>query len=332
MSVTMLPDHSGYMDEKGSFYFPVTTVIGITPRAVNFSELPYQDKVQKARERGTMLHGEIENCIKTGDTGLFPTTEWFALNLLPKYTDWESEQIVFSDEQYSPYAGTIDAICRDGENHILMDFKFGGHETVDYQLSLYKRAYCKNRNVSPDKVKLFCIDFHDEDNIRVLPIRTIEDSWLDALLYCFETGEKYAEPHLALAAMPESTLMDMESVEIQILQIEDTLKELTALKDTYRKDLYKAMTDHGMSSFEFGSIKATVVPLGKKTEFDLEGFKKAHPEIDLSQFEKTVIEVDQKALQKAYPKEYLGCTFEKQSKAGYLRVTIKDSTEGSDEA
>ena len=311
-------DHS-YTSEYGKEYVPVTKVISITPRAVDFRSLPFQDRVKKAAERGSMLHAEIQQFIDNGDIGLFPSTEWFSLNLFPKYTAWESEQIVASDEEYTSYAGTIDAICRDGEDYLLFDFKFGGHETVDYQLSLYKRALCKMRNIEPDKVKLFCVDFHDEENVKVIPVRTIDSQWLDNLLYCYENGEPYTEPHQELA--------NMESIESQIVSLERTLSELAELKDKYRKELYQAMRENGIKKFEFGSICASLVGPSMKTEFDLEKFKAENPDINWKDYEVIKVDTDTKKLQKDFPKEFLACTCEKQARAGYLKITISDSTE-----
>lgn len=321
-------DHT-YTNEYGISFIPVTKVISITPRAINFKALPYQDKVKKAAERGTLLHAEIENFIDNGDIGLFPSTEWFSLNLYPKYVDWESEVIVHSYEANTSYAGTIDAIARDGEDYLLFDFKFGGHETVDYQLSLYKRALCKMRDISPDKVKLFCVDMHDESNYKVIPVRTIDSAWLDNLLYCYENGELYTEPHQELETIEEDVLFAMESIETEIVSLEKTLSNLTTLKEKYRKDLYEAMIKFGLPSFDFGSIHATVVKPSIKTEFNLEDFKAKNPDVDINKYSKEVVttETDIKALQKDFPKEYLKSTSERQTRSGYLKVTISDMTE-----
>ena len=99
MNIYFDPTDHTYTSEYGKEYTPVTKICGITPRAVNFRALPNQGRIQKAASRGTLLHEELQKFVETGDKGLFPTTDWFAQNLFPKFKNWESEVVVYSDEE-----------------------------------------------------------------------------------------------------------------------------------------------------------------------------------------------------------------------------------------
>lgn len=296
-------DHS-YTSEYGKEYTPVTKICGITPRATNFKALPYQDKIKKAARRGTTLHAELQHFVDTGDIGLFPTTEWFAENVHPNYRDWEAEVIVYSDEDegMESFAGQIDLICQDDKNYHLWDFKTGGHETVDYQLSLYKRAFCKNRGIKADRVILHCIDAKNEDKIKVLDIRTIDKSWLDNLLHCYTSGESYKEPVVELKGIEPTTLEKLEAIESYYLTLKAEMDNLDEQKKALEADLYKAMEEFDRETFDFGSIHATRVKPTTADTFDSKSFSKDHPE-----------------LYKAYIKT--------SSRKGYLKITTRDMTE-----
>lgn len=305
MNIYFDPTDHTYTSEYGKEYTPVTKICGITPRAVNFKALPYQDRIQKAASRGTVLHAELQNFVDSGDIGLFPTTEWFAKNVHPNFKNWESEVVIYSDEDEDKesYAGQIDLICQDDNGHYhLWDFKTGGHETVDYQLSLYKRGFCKNRTIDPEIVQLHCIDAKNEDKIKVLDIRTIAKEWLDALLCCYSAGEPYREPAVELKGMPVTALEKLEAIESYYLSLKAELDELDNQKKALESDLYKAMEEFGRETFDFGSIHATRVKPTTADTFDSKSFSKDHPE-----------------LYKAYIKST--------SRKGYLKMTVRDLTE-----
>lgn len=293
-------DHS-YVTEYGQILCPVTTLIKLTPRAIDFASLPKTKAIENARERGTMIHEEFEDFLKNGTRGITKSFEWFAQCLYPLFTNWESEVIVYSDDEATPYAGTIDLICKNNDRWVLIDLKTGGHETVDYQLSLYKRAFCKNRGIDPDLVDLACIDAKDEDDIGFFRVRTISAKWLDNLLFCYANDIPYIEPLPTLKGFDENQLANLTTIEAYISEIEAMEKKYKAMRDKYREQLYQAMDDALVDNFEFGSIRVTRVKPSVSTSFDTELFKKENAE-----------------LYKKYLRE--------NRKKGYLKVTVRDVT------
>lgn len=293
-------DHS-YTSEYGQEFKPVTKIIEITPRAVDFQSLPNKEAIRASANRGKMIHAELEAFIKRGEVGITKTLEWFIRCLYPMFTDWESEVIVYSDKEDTPYAGTIDLICRNKDKWLIIDLKTGGHETVDYQTSLYKRALCKMRGIDPELVEQACIDARDEDSIDFFRVRTIAESWLDNLLTCYANDMPYSEPLPTLKGFNEKQIQNLMSVESYIAAIETDLKKLTAERDAYREQLLTAMENALVDTFECGSIKVTRVKESTSRTFDSKAFKADHADL----YEQYVKDVRKK---------------------GFLKVTIRDVT------
>jgi regulator of replication initiation timing len=102
---------------------------------------------------------------------------------------------------------------------------------------------------------------------------------------------------------PENNCLDRvvieeEKTELQVMQevLPDKLQEVTDLMIQMKKAeaqitkikeaLLKAMEDNGIKKFENEKLTFTyVAPTTRKT-FDKKAFEKAHPEIDLDQFDK----------------------------------------------
>ena len=298
-------DHS-YTSEYGQIFVPVTSVISITPRAVDFSKLPRQDAIKKASLRGSMIHQEIEDFIKLGVDGISKTFLWFKQTLFPLFEQWECEVMVYSENEKTPYAGHIDLVCynRTDGRWLIIDLKTGGHATVDYQTSLYKRALCKMRGIDPELVDLACIDASDEDKISFFKVRTIPASWLDELLDCYASGLPYIEPLPALTGVDRTVLANLSEVESYITLVEADLDRLKTEQASYKSQIYKAMESALVDSFEFGLLKITRVKPSTQTGFDKEQFKKDDPKA----YEKYVTTIP---------------------KAGYLKITVRDITKES---
>ena len=314
MRPQFFPKDHLYIDAAGKEYVAVTRICQITPRSVDFSALPFKDRVMRAAERGNVRHYEMKEVVDYYNTEkdledyevAFDSTIWIMKNLLANkdYEGWASEEIVWSDEDYTSYAGSIDLVCyqHSTEKWILWDLKTGGHETVDYQLSLYKRAWCKVHGIHPENVELRCIDAKDEKHIKVLKIRTINREWLQNLLEAYATGEKYIEPSMELTGIPKSTLQMLDSYEVAITSLEAELKTLKEKEDFLREELYKAMAEAGVERFSFGSVSATRVDPTTATTLDSKKLKEERPEI-----------------YEAYAKT--------SARKGYVKLTVKDITE-----
>ena len=297
-------DHS-YTSEYGQVFVSVTRICKKTPRAVDFSSLPNKEAVERARERGKMIHSEVEDFVKKGIVGITKVVAWFQRVLYPMFTDWESEVIVYSEEETLPYAGTIDLICRNRDRWLLIDLKNGGHETVDYQLTLYKRAFCRNRNIDPDLVDLACIDARDEEAISFFRVRTIVESWILDLLTCYANDLPYVEPLPTLKGFDSVQVAKLMQLESYITSVEAFIKQAQNERDSYREKLFQAMDEAMVDTFEIGSLKVTRVKPTTQASFDSAKFKTEHKDL-YEQYQTTI------------------------RKKGYLKVTVRDITAKGD--
>ena len=315
-----------YIDDKGLSYVRVTSIVALTPKATDFSKVRNQAAVEKAAQRGTLIHHECDEVIRTGESGLSLTSEYFKDELFPVYKDWEYEVIVGDRDGDVPYAGSIDFVCRYGNKILLIDLKTGGHNTVDYQLSLYKRAFCKNRGIAPEDVLLYCIDAKNEEDIKFFSVKQIPDEWLDTLLTCFAEGKDYHEPRTELTTVPDKTLARLDELQQTIVELKDQMDSLTLTRDKLKEELYKAMLDAGVNSFSYGRFTASVVNPQFKEEFNKEACQKEHPELDLNQYMEEVVSYvfNEKTFKAEHPEEYLDCIDKKQTKKGYLTLRVRE--------
>lgn len=101
----------------------------------------------------------------------------------------------------------------------------------------------------------------------------------------------------------EETYEDCEELiqeddELQIMEtaLPDTIGKVTDLViqmkkaeaeiDKIKAEILKAMESNGIKKFENEKVSFTYVAPSKRTTFDKKAFEKAHPEIDLGQFDK----------------------------------------------
>lgn len=301
MNVIFDPVDHSYTTEYGQILVPVTKLCGTTPRAVNYDSLPNKQAVEDARERGHFIHKEIEDFIKLGIEGISEVFQWFKKVLYPMFTDWQSEVLVYSVSGATAYAGQIDLVAKNKDRYIIIDLKNGGHSTVDYQTSFYARAYAENNGIDINLIDRACIDARNEDSIDFFRVRAISDKWLDDVLMCYANDLPYIEPLPVLKGFTETQISQLMKLESYVSNIEADLKRLKNERDSFREQLFTAMNDALVDTFELPSVRITRVKESESEGFDEKKFKSENPE-----------------LYKKYQT--------KTRKKGYLRVTLRDIT------
>lgn len=294
-------DHS-YTTEYGQPLVPVTTLCGLTPRAVDYDKIPNKKAVENARERGSFIHKEIEDFIKTGVEGMSEVCKWFKRTLYPMFTNWQSEVIVYHIDGNKAYAGQVDLIAQDKKGkYIIIDLKNGGHSTVDYQTSFYAKAFAEMNGLDAQDIDRACIDAHNEDDIEFFRVRQIPDAWLEDLIDCYFSDMPYTEPLPTLKGFSTAQISHLMELEAYISTIEKDLDKLKTQRENFRSQLLTAMTDAMVDTFELPSVKVTRVKESDSEKFNTIKFKKDHP-----------------TLYKKYT------TTER--KKSYLKVTLRDIT------
>lgn len=239
-----------------------------------------EEVLEKAANKGTLVHKEIENYIKSGEVGFTSElSDFIDITAELGFTAEDSEIILpageIPDDKVDDYfyAGTADLIGKIGDGYALADLKTTAKvdkRAYAWQLALYERL-C---GVKFDKLYIF----HLGKNSKAIPIERISDAEVDRLLECERNGEIYSEPGLVIA---NELLARAQEAELELKRAEEVKKEAEATAKEYRQKLYEAMQRQNVSSWETAdkSMLITCVAPSTKTSIDSTKLKKEMPEI-----------------------------------------------------
>ena len=239
---------------------------GIT---ADYGKVPDYVLAAKA-EYGKLVHKEIESYIKTGEIGMTEElVDYVRLmaveNLEPKL----SESIVYNSE----IAGTFDLLAASGSSCVLVDFKTTAKldvEALRWQLSLYNY-------LSADKSQSF-LAFHlrpagKSKSVEIEPISTEE---VEALLKAEREGRIYQKNLPTLEAAP---LQKLAECEMQIATLKNQIAAFEDIQKTLYDEIYSAMEERGIKSYESELLKLTYVAPTTKQTLDGKRIEKELPEI-----------------------------------------------------
>lgn len=243
----------------------VTTLMRKHGLAPSYDAVPSEVLKAKA-ERGTLIHKEIEDYIKTGEIGF--TNELVNFINQPKGNIVASELMVHNDI----VAGTLDLLIDEGFELIIADIKTTAQihkEAVSWQLSIYK--YLSGKEITLGQVYHF--DKEGNLNVITIPLKPMEE--IEKLMECERKGEIYKQE----LKVNDSQLTQLYEIEALIKGIEEQKKqaELKALE--LRSALLEAMEQNGVSSFENENIKLTYIAPSVRTNIDSAKLKKEMPQI-----------------------------------------------------
>lgn len=227
------------------------------------------DVLQKAAERGTMIHQQCE----LADDG-FPVSSVEAknyLNIKSKYqlVHEESEYLV-SDNEY--YASCIDKVYRyNHDTFYLGDIKTTyklDKEYVSWQLSIYAYLFEK-QNKGAKVASIFAIWLRG-DTHQLVELERIDNEKVEKLLYCDSHGLDYSADNLPVVTSEAERL---------IVDIETQLKSLTEQKKALQEGIMKAMVKGGVYSWKGDKITITRKTASTRKTFDKEKFEKDYPNV-----------------------------------------------------
>lgn len=236
--------------------------------------------LEKAANKGTAVHKEIENYIKNGDVGFTSElSDYIDITAELGFKAEDSEIILpageipedKADEYF--YAGTADLIGKTPDGYVLADIKTT--QKVDmrayaWQLSLYERL----AGVKFAKMYIF----HLGKKSKAIPIERVSDEEVDRLLECERNGEIYSEPGLIVA---NELLARAQEAELELKRAEEAKKEAEATAKEYRQKLYEAMKQQNLSSFETADKSMLITRVAETTKISIDSakLKKELPEI-----------------------------------------------------
>lgn len=270
-------DHTYWLGDKQ--LISVTRLLKKHGLATDYTGIS-EEVLEKAANKGTLVHKEIENYIKNGEVGFTSElSDFIDITAELGFTAEDSEIILpageIPDDKADDYfyAGTADLIGKIGDGYALADLKTTAKvdkRAYAWQLALYERL-C---GVKFDKLYIF----HLGKNSKAIPIERISDAEVDRLLECERNGEIYSEPGLVIA---NELLARAQEAELELKRIEEAKKEAEATAKEYRQKLYEAMQRQNVSSWETAdkSMLITCVAPSTKTSIDSTKLKKEMPEI-----------------------------------------------------
>lgn len=270
-------DHTYWLGDKQ--LISVTRLLKKHGLATDYTGIS-EEVLEKAANKGTLVHKEIENYIKNGEVGFTSElSDFIDITAELGFTAEDSEIILpageIPDDKVDDYfyAGTADLIGKIGDGYALADLKTTAKvdkRAYAWQLALYERL-C---GVKFDKLYIF----HLGKNSKAVPIERITDAEVDRLLECERNGEFYSEPGLVIA---NELLARAQEAELELKRAEEVKKEAEATAKEYRQKLYEAMQRQNVSSWETAdkSMLITCVAPSTKTSIDSTKLKKEMPEI-----------------------------------------------------
>lgn len=269
-----------YSTEEGKQLISVTQLLKKHGLAPSFEGVP-EAVLDRAAERGTAIHSEFEEVIKSkGDCVVISEeANWFKDAFYRQDEgEWDSELMVWTEGDILAFAGTIDIVRRKPDGTVsLFDIKTGKvhSDAVAWQLSLYRYAYAQRTGTDIDSIDLYCIDAKPEESrvITVVPVKTEE---IRRLLRFEADDIPYTPGDVMLSS---ASLAKVEEFEGLLRAIDEQRKEIAEKYESFQNQLMNAMLDNGVKAFETPRFKVTLVPSTITKSFDSVKFKADHKDL-----------------------------------------------------
>lgn len=261
-----------YFNEKGFIVPSVTEIIGAV-YGTGLENAP-AEFVARAAAKGTAIHKEIEQFIKTGRRSIVKTPEAahfveYAQKHALDLKNADTEQILHAKTPYGEVCGTADLIIAED----LDDYKTSKTATNaqikkwQMQLSMYKyMAEKMGRTIKTLKVLHLTEDGCDE-----IMLEYLGDDFVLETMRMYSAGEKAEQPapQTQLQTVPQN---ELDYVEYALKQIDAFEKQLEPLRTKIKTE----MEQRGILSVTLGDVNISYVAAHKSKKFDSTKFKAEH--------------------------------------------------------
>lgn len=247
-----------------------------------------EETLNRAAERGTLIHKEIEDYVTKGEVGFTPELVSFIKEFEKTGYDFAASEIAVHNDVC---AGTIDLFIASNPpegRYTFIDFKTTSSlhiESVSWQLSLYAYLYrlSDERYFSVD-TKLQAWHFQSDGSLKVvdIPMQPIDE--IERLLECERTGKTYTRNLDGIVT--DAQVAEIEYAESIIAEAERQKKDAEARLAEIKAALQAEMEKRGIKSFETDRLKLTYILPGERTTIDSARLKKELPDI-AEQYSKT---------------------------------------------
>lgn len=248
-------------------------------------------RIKSAAEYGTGVHASIEDFDKNWiNDGTQEVADYIEIckdhGLVHEYSE-------YTVTDCKNWASNIDKVYRvDDTTFDICDIKTYGTMTAEklekarFQLSIY--AYLFELQNKKAKVgNLFIMHLRNKpkkdgtfDHIsNLIPISRIPSEICKELLDCDLRGEQFENPY----SIPE----EIRNQESEIRELIQTKNEVEERLSTLKSKILSEMEAMDVKSWFTDTMRLTRKLPGIRTSFDLQAFKKDHPEIDFESYMKT---------------------------------------------
>lgn len=276
MNITFDAENHLYYNEKG-FIVPSTTEVIGAVYGTGLENAP-AFFVERAAEKGTKIHKEIESYIKGEPLPeeLMPETNEFIdyvvagkLNLKPFA---KTETILWASTPFGEVCGTADLFC----NGWLIDFKTSKTATREQkdkwqkQLSFYLYAMKKDgKSILGAKI------LHITANgVEEIPMEYLGDKFVEETMRLYSEGKKAEEP------AKTTELQTITNKELMVFA--DILKRIKAYEEQIAdtKEAIKAeMEKRNILALDLDGVSISYIAPSKRKSFDSVKFKAEHGDL-----------------------------------------------------
>lgn len=231
--------------------------------------------VERAAEKGSKIHTEIETYLTKGTQGETPEFQtWYNWsNFVGQnvYCAYLAEHIVSTDTKYGSFAGTVDFFT----NGFIYDWKTSKTATRkqiekwQMQLSMYCYALRKMGNIVNEPLKVG----HITDKVEVINVDYLGDKWVENTVKMYYEGQKVEnKPETSLQTVDEHRLAHFGNVLKQIAELEKSIEPI-------REQIKAEMEKRGILNLKLGNVSISYVAPTKRKTFDTKRFKADNAEM-----------------------------------------------------
>lgn len=206
-----------------------------------------EDTLELAKNKGSLIHKEIEDYIKTGSIGFTTELESFINIVKDKELEYMKSEVKVHNREI---AGTIDILCKIGDKNIIIDVKTTAEfdkEYVSWQLSMY--AYILETYYSVRIDELYGMWLRD-DKSKFIKVEKKTHNQVEDVLNVYKNGSKIDLYSATLQTIPLDNQIAFMGLVHQMNDIENKIKEV-------KEAILKEMEDRGLSKVEIGNVTIT---------------------------------------------------------------------------
>ena len=257
-----------YTDGNGNIIPSVTQILGKV-YGTGLEDAP-RFFVERAAEKGTAIHKEIEAYLKEGKEGNTPEfkawKEWWTPG-----GAFFSEKVIYSSTGFGLFAGTTDMY----KNGWIYDWKTCKTATKQqikkWQMQLSFYAYAWKQMGYPVNEPLKII--HLTDTYEVINVEYLGDKFVEETMNLYQQG----------CSVVPVTCTELQTVsQEELMVLEETLRMIDTLKERaqqIREKIQEEMEKRGLLSVAIGPVRASYVAGSVKHTFDTKRFKAEHADL-----------------------------------------------------